>query len=354
MGVKTLARIRKLWRDNAPYILFFLAYTAAFILFVHTLPLSLPLVLGIALGALAMPVCGFLEKKLRLSRGRAALIAGIGAYLLFLAAAGLLLYWLCRELVVFLTGSGYFNYDALVPEVRRVLEQAFDALPALAERFSASLSENLDTVLPAVGSVFRLILSIPALLLMLALIPVAACLFLRHRAGIPRLSAYWIGPRRTQQLRKAIRGLSRTSAGFAFSYFLIYAITFCESFIILYLLRIRYPLITALIVTVSDIFPILGPGTVLLPICIYQLLCGNFLRSAGLFIGWILLTVIRQIIEPRLVSKVTRTPTAAMLFAVYCSLVSGNFWLIPYAGLFFFLLDLLKTAGILGAKKTGA
>ena len=136
--------------------------------------------------------------------------------------------------------------------------------PALAERFSASLSENLDTVLPAVGSVFRLILSIPALLLMLALIPVAACLFLRHRAGIPRLSAYWIGPRRTQQLRKAIRGLSRTSAGFTFSYFLIYAITFCESFIILYLLRIQYPLITALIVTVSDIFPILGPGTVLL------------------------------------------------------------------------------------------
>lgn len=65
MGVKTLARIRKLWRDNAPYILFFLAYTAAFILFVHTLPLSLPLVLGIALGALAMPVCGFLEKRLR-------------------------------------------------------------------------------------------------------------------------------------------------------------------------------------------------------------------------------------------------------------------------------------------------
>ena len=56
MGVKTLARIRMLWRDNAPYMLFFLAYTAAFILFVHTLPLSLPLVLGIALGALAMPV----------------------------------------------------------------------------------------------------------------------------------------------------------------------------------------------------------------------------------------------------------------------------------------------------------
>ena len=71
-------------------------------------------------------------------------------------------------------------------------------------------------------------------------------------------------------------------------------------------------------------------------------------------IGWILLTVIRQIIEPRLVSKVTRTPAAAMLFAVYCSLVGGNFWLIPYVGIFFFLLELLTNAGILHAKKAGA
>ncbi len=91
--------------------------------------------LGIALGALAMPVCGFLEKKLRLSRCRAALIAGIGAYLLFLAAAGLLLYWLCRELVVFLTGSGYFNYDALAPEVRRVLSRHSTRSPRLPNGF---------------------------------------------------------------------------------------------------------------------------------------------------------------------------------------------------------------------------
>lgn len=353
-GGEPLKRIRALWRDNAPYILFFLAYTAVFILFVHTLSFSLPIVLGIALGAVAKPACAFLENKLRMPRGRAAVCAAVAAYLLFLLGAGLLLYWLCRELIVFFAGSGYFEYEALAPAVRGVIERAAASIPALTERLSDSLSENMGAVLPAVGGMLRLFLSIPALLLMLALIPVAACLFLQHRAGLPRLAAYWLGPQRTLRLRREIRGLSRTSAGFAFSYFLIYAITFCESFIILYLLRIKYPLITALVVTVSDIFPILGPGTVLLPICLYQLLCGNFLRAAGLFIGWILLTVIRQIIEPRLVSKVTRTPAAAMLFAVYCSLVSGNFWLIPYVGIFFFLLELLTNAGILHAKKAGA
>ena len=46
----------------------------------------------------------------------------------------------------------------------------------------------------------------------------------------------------------------------------------------------------------------------------------------------------------------TRTPPAVMLFAVYCSLISRNFWLIPYTGTFFMLIGMLKRAGILTVK----
>ena len=103
-------------------------------------------------------------------------------------------------------------------------------------------------------------------------------------------------------------------------------------------------------VTVSDIFPVLGPGTVLLPLAVYRLLCGSAAQALGLFIGWIILSVIRQIIEPKLLAKMTRTPPAVMLFAVYCSLISRNFWLIPYTGTFFMLIGMLKKAGILTVK----
>lgn len=335
------------------YILFFLLYTAVFFLFTKTLAYTLPFVLGIFLGVLAKPVCGFLEHKLHLKCSRAAILASVGTYLLFLAAVFVLLFWLSREMIVFVTGEGYFKYEEFSPQVRASIEKLLASIPALAERLSDTLPENMASILPAVSGFFKLFLSIPAVFLILALIPVSAYLFLRYRTKLPNVCAYWIGAPKTIRLRRAIRGLTHTSAGFAFSYFLIYAITFCESFIILYLLGLKYPLITALIVTISDIFPILGPGTVLLPICIYRLLCGNFLQAIGLFTGWIILTVIRQIIEPRLVSKITRTPAIAMLVAVYCSFVSGNFWLIPYVGLFFFLLQLLQSAGLFDKEKTG-
>lgn len=347
-----MTRIKKLWQENASYIVFFLVYTALFAFFVRTLAYTLPFVLGVLLGLVAMPVCRFLESKLHLERRRAAMLTAVSAYLVFLTAAIVLVVWLLQELLVFVSSSGYFRYEELAPGVRNAIDAVIAYIPELAAQLSDLLPGSIPSVWPLLNGVLRIFLSVPALFLILALIPVTAYLVLRYRAMLPRMGTYLIGSKQTLRLRREIRSLSRTSGGFAFSYFLIYTITFCESFVILYLLRLKYPLVTALIVTVSDIFPVLGPGTVLLPICVYQLLCGRFLQAAGLFIGWIILTVIRQIIEPRLVAKVTRTPAVAMLASVYGSFVSGNFWLIPYTGLFFFVFQLLRGAGFLREKET--
>ena len=118
-----------------------------------------------------------------------------------------------------------------------------------------------------------------------------------------------------------------------------------------------YPFTTAMVVTVSDIFPVLGPGAALFPLCLYRLLCGNAMQAIGLFVGWLLITVLRQIIEPRLISQVTRTPGLVMLAAVYAALLFGNFWLIPYTALLFYLNGLFSDAKLitkptLGRKKT--
>ena len=345
-------RIRKLWQESRAYLLFFAGYTVVFALFVQTLAYTLPFVLGILLALITVPICRFLEKKTHCSRTHAALWTAVCAYLLFLTAGAVLLVWLLRELLVFVSDSGYFRYEELSPGVRSAIGRVLAYLPELASRLSEILPGSMASLWPAVDSILKLLLSVPAFFLLLALIPVTAYLVLRFRSRLTAFAAYIVGKERVTQLRRAAHRLSRTSGGFAFSYFLIYTLTFSESFIIFHLLRMKYPLITALVVTVSDIFPVLGPGTVLLPLCVYQLLCGHLLQAAGLFVGWIVLTVIRQIIEPRLVAKVTRTPAIAMPASVYCSLVSGNFWLIPYTGLFFFLLQWLRAAGLLGKKET--
>lgn len=352
-----MERIRRILKNNAAYILFFAGYTAAFLLFVRTLGYTLPFVLGLLLGILTRPACRFLERRLHLRRNHAALVTTILSYTLFLAGAVLLLYWLCHELIQFVAEGSYFQYEALSTPVRTLIEQIAEKLPELTGKLTDMLSGSLPTLLPSAGNVLKLFLSVPALFLILALIPITAFLTLLYREKLRSLAASFLGPERLLRLRHAMRRHAHNSNGFVFSYFLIYLITFCESVILLHLLQMSYPMITALIVTVSDIFPVLGPGAVLLPLCLYRLLCGSYAQAIGLFAGWIILTVVRQVIEPRLVSKVTRTPAFAMLAAVYASLISGNFWIIPYTALLFFSAQLLRDAKILSGSsknKSGA
>lgn len=346
-----MKHISSLIRDNKAYILFWALYTLAFILAVSTLSLTLPVLLGLALGLLTKPVCAWLERRPHLSRRKAAGITAFLSYLLVLSALAFLLFWLLRELPDTLAKSGFFRYDDLLPEVRAVLDAALDYLPQLPQLAAELLPQNFMSVMPVLNVFLKTVLYIPAVLLALVLIPMTAYFVLSRREMLPRAAALCLGEETAQRLRGAVGGLSNTSGGFLASYLLIYAMTFCESFIILSLLNIRYPLLTACIVTVSDVFPIFGPGTVLLPICAYQLLCGNFLTAAGLFIGWLLFTIIRQIVEPRLVSRITRTPPLWMLLAVYLSFVTGNFWLILYAALYFVVRSLFTDAEILQKKK---
>lgn len=340
--------------EKRGYALFLIVYTAAFFLFVKLLGYLLPFLLGAVLAVLLLPICKLLENRFHAARKRAALFSVAAGYAVLLTIGGFLVFWLAHELIVLASGGGYFQYDELAPELRRRIESFLADLPQLAERLQQTFPGNFSNLMPAITGALRLLLSIPALLLSLALVPVSAFLFLSKREMLPAAGAALFGKSKTARLQNSLREMSKTSNGFAFSYTLLYTITFCESYIILFLLRMPYPIATAAAVTISDVFPVLGPGAVLLTLCAYRLLCGSITQAIGLFAGWVLVSVIRQVIEPRLISKITRTPASAMLAAVYASLISRCFWLIPYTALLFFLLPILRDTGILQTKKADA
>ena len=327
--------IWKFVKSQKIFIILLISYTVVFVLAVRFIFHILPILLGGLLGWVTTPLCRLLEKRLHLSHKRAALCTAVAVYTVSLVLLALLFTRLIRESAAFFASGRYFRYEALAPAVRSFLERTWQELPQWISAAQKNFSGNMGAAMPALQGTVKAILLLPAVFLTLTLIPVFAYLTLLYRENLLSLLKKLIG---------------ETSVGFVSAYALIYTITFAESFVMLHLLRMKYPLMTAAVVTVSDIFPVFGPGTVLLPLAVYRLLCGSAAQALGLFIGWIILSVIRQIIEPKLLAKMTRTPPAVMLFAVYCSLISRNFWLIPYTGTFFMLIGMLRKAGILTAK----
>ncbi len=92
------------------------------------------------------------------------------------------------------------------------------------------------------------------------------------------------------------------------SYAAIIFVTFCEMAVGLNLLSLfniykgGYIVVISIITALLDILPVFGTGTVLIPWAIYSFIMGDIPFSIGLVVLYILITVIRQVIEPHLVA----------------------------------------------------
>lgn len=85
------------------------------------------------------------------------------------------------------------------------------------------------------------------------------------------------------------------------SYAIIMSITFVELSIGLSLVGINHAVLTALCISIFDILPVLGTGGIMIPWVVLTLIQGNVIRALGLLAVYIAITVIRNIIEPKIV-----------------------------------------------------
>lgn len=144
------------------------------------------------------------------------------------------------------------------------------------------------------------------------------------------------------------------------SYATIILITFCEVAIGLNLMKLfgiynsGYIVAISIIIALIDIFPVLGTGTILIPWSIFSFISGNIGLGIGLIVLYAVISVLRQIIEPKLVSMNIGIHPVFTLLGMYLGAqlfgVLGIF-ILPIT---FFLVKALNDEGIVhlwGRKK---
>ena len=87
------------------------------------------------------------------------------------------------------------------------------------------------------------------------------------------------------------------------SYFLIMSITFVELSIGLTLLGIEHAVLVAFCIAIFDILPVLGTGGIMIPWALLTLVQGNLPVAIGLGVIYLVITIIRNIIEPKIVGS---------------------------------------------------
>lgn len=115
------------------------------------------------------------------------------------------------------------------------------------------------------------------------------------------------------------------------AYIVICAITFAELFFGFFFICRKYAFVLALGVAILDILPLFGTGMVIIPWAFYEFFAGDKISCLKLIILYLVITVVRQITEPKILGSVMGIHPLITLFSIYAGAK-----LMGFSGVFIF------------------
>ncbi len=114
--------------------------------------------------------------------------------------------------------------------------------------------------------------------------------------------------------------------GYARAYAILMGLTFFEVLIGMMILGQPYGFLIAVCVALIDVLPVLGVGIVLIPWGLFSLAAGRMALGIGLLILYAVITVVRQLVEPRLVGVSLGLHPLCSLLSMFAGLWCFGVW----------------------------
>lgn len=344
----------------------------------------LPFVIAFLVAAILQRPKNFLVKKTFLKKGAASAICVFVALFIIAALISLVGVRLFSELKSF---ANYIveqlkDIDVIVDNIEKWLLSVINVLPEFLKKTltenTAELFEKIRQMISGdageaasqitsqigskfefswiagpLGSVISTAKQVPSMLIAFVITIVASCFMTSEYNDVIAFIKLQFPEERRSDLSRA-KALLKSSLGkMGKAYALIILVTFTEMSIGLTVLRLLgifsspYILIISAVTALVDIIPVLGTGTIVIPWAVYSLITANYGMGIGLIVIYILITVIRQIIEPKLVAGQLGLSPIITIGALYFGLkiigVLGVF-IMP---IFVIMLKLLNDEGII-------
>ncbi|MBE6769845.1 MAG: AI-2E family transporter [Ruminococcaceae bacterium] len=316
-----------------------------------------PFFIGVALAALTQKPASTLAKRLKVKSGTIAALMVLFIFILLVAAVFIIL----SRFYSFLTGS-FLSLKDFLPSFSQTLlgfsqkiTDFFDGLNI--ELFAVTrdtsvlstfLENAIGTLIESLGSfATRVVAGLPSMLFSLSVTVVASCYIAKDYEKIKKYIKEIIPERfvnRYIELRQvALDGILKMGKG----YLIMFIITFFVLALGFLILGRKNFFMLALAVSVVDVLPVLGTGTVLLPWAAAELVFGRTLPAVGLILIYVSVTVLRNILEPKIIGKQTGLHPLLCLAAMFVGLKSVGFWgLIVFPLALTVLIQLLRSGKI--------
>ena len=190
-----------------------------------------------------------------------------------------------------------------------------------ARRRHAELLQNGINILgSSLNTFLSIALSIPLWITIIFIVILSTYFFSRDMSSIKRRALSIFSESGKEKFEKVWNQGIKMLSQYAKAYFFIYFLTFLQTLIGFSILGVKYSVILSIICAIADILPVLGIGLIYLPLALIYLLSGNYFAAAGILILFVLISAVRQVVEPKIVSTSLGIHPVITLVAIFIGL----------------------------------
>lgn len=287
----------------------------------------IPFIIAFILSSLIEPLVNFLEKKVKIPRKVGSVFSILLVLSILGTILGLIITRLIKEIInvyeqinVIFGGLQLF-FEAMIEKFNNLYISLPKTISDTVDQYFAEAANSAKEVLrPLIDKLTSFTLSLPQVLVFLVVTILATYFMTSDKNKINsfldrQLPVQWI-----EKTRIVVNQLFSALFGWMRAQLILMTVTFTELTIAFLILDIQNGLLLALIIAIVDALPVFGVGTVLIPWGLVELVSGNYQRGISMLLLYVIVLVVRQLIEPKIIGQQIGVHPLATLFSMYLGL----------------------------------
>lgn len=328
-------------------IKFLLIYTVCFLLLSVSLKFAIPFVIAFIIAILLRPIKNRILllnerlKKVKLSNGFVSFLLTITIVIVVLAILGAILYE-----VVIQTGKllEYLTNPDTVETVINTIDLFINNILAGLNNLDPSIVEKINEVIMTIVKVISNVAtilgkkllsmagSIPSAFISTLVMLISTYFFTKEIDTIERKVKGIFSEKGHKLFATVKEKLNSVFGGYIKAYLIIMLVIAFVSFIIFTLAKVSYALPVAIMTAILDFLPLIGAGLVYGIVAIIMYFSGNTTAAIILVIGYVIVALIRQLLEQNLVASFIGVHPLVMIIALFIAITPLGF-----TGMFYFI-----------------
>ncbi len=297
--------------------------------FTHLPGLILPFLIALIMAVIIEPVVVFLQKRTRMKRGLAvalSLLVLVGGFIYIIS-------WLIsrviKDLMKLFPDLGAYSdgiIESFLGAIKdfKVLYLQLNLPPEVQEAMQNSLHQGITALSSMVSSSIDILSAtlsmLPGVFAFILIAAIATYLISSDRYEIKQF-IYKFMPVNTQSKTSSIfNQLVDILLGFLRAYLILISITAILTMVMLKILGVEYILTIGILVGLLDMLPILGPGLLFVPWILIEFILGHTSMGVGLLVIYLVISLVRQFTEPKIVGDNIGLHPLITLMALYMGL----------------------------------